>query len=246
MVGFLQEIVQTSLAFFSILIFTRLIGKQQVSQLTYYEYVTGITFGSIAATIATDGRANLWHHMLDLVIFTVLTIGVSYIVLRSRPVRKVLEGEPTVVVHNGKVLEKNLETMRYNLDDLLMQLRGKNIFNIEDVEFAVFEDNGQLSVLLKSQKLPLTPADLNIETNYQGLYSELIMDGVIIHQNLEQNNLTEEWLLEELKKRQVYHVKDVVLAVLDTEGNIYLDLKKDDLQSPRDISDFSKRHGGKK
>ena len=243
MADFFQQVVQTSLAFFSILIFTRLIGKQQVSQLTYYEYITGITFGSIAATIATDSRSYLWRHMLDLVIFTVLTILIGYIVLRSRPARKMLDGEPTVVVHNGKVLEKNLETMRYNLDDLLMQLRGKNIFDLGDVEFAVFEPNGQLSVLLKSQKLPLTPADLNIETNYQGLYSELIMDGVIIHQNLVQNNLTEEWLLEELKKRQVYDVKDVVLALLDSQGNIYLDLKRDQLQSPRDISDFSKRPG---
>lgn len=239
MVGFLQEIVQAFLAFFSILVFTRLIGKQQVSQLTYYEYITGVTFGSIAATVATDGRANLWHHMMDLVIFTVLTIAVSFIALRNRPARKVLEGEPTVVVHNGKVLEENLRTMRYNLDDLLMQLRVKDVFNIGDVEFAIFEPNGQLSVLLKKQKQPLTSSDLNIPTNYQGLSSELIMDGVIIHQNLVQNNLTEEWLLDELKKRNVDNVEDVILAELDSEGNLYLDLKKDQLQSPRDVSDFS-------
>lgn len=238
MLNFFQELVQTSLAFFSILIFTRIIGKQQVSQLTFYDYINGVTFGSIAATIATDPRGNLWHHMMDLLIFAILTLLIGYVVLKNRPLRKMLDGEPTVVIHNGKILENNMRLMRYNLDDLAMQLRQKDIFNISDVEFAILESDGQLSVQPKSQKRMVTPADLNLPTSYEGLSSELIMDGKIIHQNLLQNNLTEEWLLQELANRGIRDVHEVMFCSLESDGSLYFDMRKDNLQSPRDISDF--------
>jgi uncharacterized membrane protein YcaP (DUF421 family) len=217
MLNLFQEIVQTSLAFLSILIFTRIIGKQQVSQLTFYDYINGVTFGSIAATIATDPRGNLWHHMMDLLIFAILTLLIGYVVLKNRPLRKMLEGEPTVVIHNGKILENNMRLMRYNLDDLSMQLRQKDIFNISDVEFAILESDGQLSIQPKSQKRMVTPADLNLKTGYEGISSELIMDGEIITQNLQQNQLTREWLIQELAGRGISDIKQVMFASLGTK-----------------------------
>lgn len=237
MLNILQQFIQTLLAFFAILIFAKLIGKQQIGQLTYYDYINGITIGSIAATLATDTRANLWNHLLDLVIFAALTFLLSLVVLKSRPARKILDGEPTVVIHNGKILENNLRTMRYNIDQLLMQLRGKEVFDIGDVEYAVLEPDGQLSVLVKSQKRTVTTGDLNLTTNYEGLSTELVVDGKIIHQNLSQNNLTESWLKNQLEKRQIRDTAEVALASLDSEGNLYIDLKSDHLQSIRDISD---------
>lgn len=227
MLDLLYQFLQTALAFFGILIFTRLIGKQQISQLTYYDYINGITIGSIAATIATDERSKMWAHFFDLTVFTALAIGISFVVILNRPIRKLLDGTPTLVVHNGKILEDNMRRMRYNLDDLLMQLREKNMFNMQDVEYAILETNGELSVVPKSQKRPLTPQDLNIPSQYEGLESALIIDGEIIHKNLRQYNLDENWLKNELQKQGITDIKKVSYTALDSSGKIYFDVHDD-------------------
>lgn len=232
-----EVILQTLLAFFGILIFARLLNKQQVAQLTFYDYINGITFGSIAAALATDVQQRTWQHLLGLALFALLTYLMSYISLNNRPLRKILEGEPTVVIHNGKILEQNMASLRYNHDDLMTQLREKDCFNISDVEFAVFEPNGSLSVLLKSQKLPITPENLGISTNYKGISSELIVDGKIIYQNLSQNHLDNQWLNEELKKQGIFSVNEVSYASLDVAGNLYVDKIMDNIQNKLDITD---------
>src|SRR5690606_35132866 len=142
--------------------------------------------------------------------------------------RKLLDGEPTVVVQNGQILEGALKRLNYNLDDLRMQLRSQGVFSMGEVEFAIVEPGGQLSVLKKSQLLPATPADLNIPTSYKGPATELIVDGHIVHANLEQLGLTEAWLVEQVRGRG-HEMADVYYAELDTQGNLYIDLH-DDLQ----------------
>jgi uncharacterized membrane protein YcaP (DUF421 family) len=235
---------QTLLAFGAVVIYARLLGKQQVGQLTIFEYVNGITLGSIAGVLATDiGFERSIFHFSGLTIFATLTFLMGFISLKSRPLRKLISGEPVVVIHNGKILENNMKKMRYNMDELSMQLREQNCFNITDVEFAILETDGNLSVLPKSQKRPLTPADLNIPTEYEGLASELVVDGQIIFQNLKQNNLDGKWLLQELQKQGVTNVGEVAYASLDTAGQLYVDFKKDNLQDPRDITDFPKSPG---
>lgn len=174
----LEVFLQTILAFMAIFFYTRILGKQQVGQLTFFEYINGITLGSIAAVLATDlGTNSTWYHFLGLTLFAALTWLFGFIAMKSRPARKLIAGEPTIVIHNGKILEQNMGKMRYNLDELTMQLREKNIFNIEDVEFAIMEPNGSLSFLPKSQKRPLTPSDLNMPTGYEGVATELVVDG---------------------------------------------------------------------
>ncbi|MBC7342631.1 MAG: DUF421 domain-containing protein [Clostridia bacterium] len=235
---YVEVLIQTVLAFGAIMIYTRILGKQQIGQLTFFEYINGITFGSIAAVLATDidpERTAL--HFLGLTIFAALTFGMGYLAMVSRPARKLFSGEPTIVVHNGKILEDNMRKMRYNIDELLMQLRDKQIFNLEDIEYAVLEPNGNLSVLPKSQKRPVTPNDLGIPTGYEGIASELVVDGKIIYQNLEQNHLDQNWLLGELQKHGVTDIRQVALATLSTDGTVYVDFKKDNLASPTDISD---------
>ncbi|MBS4026835.1 MAG: DUF421 domain-containing protein, partial [Clostridia bacterium] len=117
---FAEIFMQTLLAFAALLIFARLLGKQQVGQLTFFEYITGITIGSIGATIATDIAPNTTlRHFTALALFCAFTGLVQYISIVSRPARKLLDGEPTIVMHNGKILDKNMKIMRYNLDELL-------------------------------------------------------------------------------------------------------------------------------
>ena len=129
----LISFIRGTLAFFSLLVLTRLMGKQQVQQLNFFEYVTGITIGSIAASLTTDLHVNAAVHWVGLITWTLWTLVLGVITVHSRPMSKLIHGEPTVVIHNGKILERNLERMNYTLDDLRMQLRQKNAFNIADV-----------------------------------------------------------------------------------------------------------------
>lgn len=233
----LEVMLRTLGAFFAILVLTRILNKEQIGQLTYYEYVTGITIGSMAATVAIDTEVKFLPDVLGLILWVVLTYLAGYASLISRPARKILEGEPTVLVHNGKILERNMAKLRYNMDDLLIQLRNKNTFNIADVEFAILEPNGQLSVLLKSQKRPLTPQDLQIPTKYEGVPSELIEDGKVIHANLQQVNVDEQWLLNELRKQGIKDIREVEYASLDNEGNLFVDKRQDHLTNVLDVTD---------
>lgn len=233
----LEAVIRSAFGFVSLLVLTRLTGKQQISHLTFYDFVAAITIGGITAEIAGELDVSVWPIFAALVTFVALTILSGYLSLQSRPVRKLLQGEPTVVVHNGKILEGNMARMRYNFDDLMGQLRNKNVFNISDVEYAILETNGELSVLLKTQNQPLTPKDLHLSTRYQGVPSELIMDGEIIRQNLEQNKLSEQWLMDQLKLQGIYNPGEVAYASLDSSGKLFIDRKTDNLDHVTDVSD---------
>lgn len=233
-----ESFLKTAVAFIAILIYTRILGKQQIGQMTFYEYVTGITFGSIAAGIALDKGANTGLYIWILSVFVLFNFVTGTLTVMNRPLRKLIEGEPTILIHNGKILEHNMARMRYDMENLLMRLREKNVFNISDVEFAVAETDGELSVLVKSQKRPVTPEDLNIPTTkYEGISSEIIVDGLVVYQNLKQNNLDEQWLINELKSRGYNSPRDIKYASLDVDGNLYIDEKRDKMPHMTDISD---------
>ncbi|MEG6521868.1 DUF421 domain-containing protein [Desulfotomaculum sp. 1211_IL3151] len=217
-------------AFFGLLLVTRILGKEQMGQLTASDFANAIAIGSIAAEMASDHKENVMYYIIAIVIFGGLTYLSSLLSLKFRPVRKLLEGEPIVVVQNGKILEKNMRKERYDMDNLIMQLREKNVFHLSDVEFAVLEPNGKLSVLLKSNRQPLTASDLNISTQYQGLSSEIIVDGKVIIQNLEMNGLNQQWLYKQLDMQGIDRIEEVSLASLDTSGKLYIDKYADDLQ----------------
>ena len=234
---YLEIVARAFGAFALILVVVRLVGKSQVGKLTVSDFVNAIVIGSIGASMVVELQESVSYYALGLVLFGALTWVSEFIAMKSRPARKLLEGDPTVVVHNGKILEKNMTGLNYHVDDLTMQLREKDIFNISDVEFAVAEPNGELSVLLKSQKLPLTPQDMGVPTSYQGIPSELVVDGEIIKQNLQQNNLDEAWLMRELAKKGAHDVQKVTLASLDSQGNLYVDTIEDATDYTTDMTD---------
>ena len=220
-------ILYSLVIYFLLLILTRLMGRKLLSQMTYFDFVTAITIGTIGATFITV-EVQGFIILLSPVILSLLVILTGYLTLKSVPARKILEGEPLVLIQNGKILENNLKNVRYNIDDLMMLLREKKVFNMDEVEFAILEPNGKLSVQKKSQYLPVSAKDLNISTKYKGISSEMIRDGEIVHQNIEQNNLSYEWLYNQLQNNDIENIDDVFLATLSTEGTLYVDLKKDD------------------
>lgn len=230
--------VRSAFAFITLFIYARVLGKQQISQLTFFEYVTGITIGSIAASMSTDLTSIGFHHFVGLTTWAALVLIIQVSVIRNRWLSKVLEGEPTIVIQNGHILESNLRATRYTYSDLMQQLRQKNIFSLLDIEFAVLEPNGELSVLPKSQKRPVTPEDLGIPTNYEGLSTELITDGKIVEQNLRQIQLDLNWLMQQLHSQGINDIRQVAFACIDSQGNLYVDKIKDTITTANDPSDF--------
>ena len=225
--GMLFIIFRSALAFFVLLLLTRLMGKKHISQLTFFDYVTGISIGSIAAAISIEHYIKLVEGIVSLLIWSGLTIGAGFLSLLNFSAMKLIDGEPTLVIRNGKILEKNMAKIQYNVEDLLMLLRNRGIFDPSEVEFALLEANGALSVLSKSQYRPVTPNDLKVNTNYVGMVNILVVSGKIMKENLSQIGLTEKWLMEQLRLKGVDDPKEVVLATLDTNGNLYIDRKND-------------------
>lgn len=227
---------KSTLIFFSLIILARLIGKKLLSQMTFFDFVVGITIGTISGAYVTSAIKGLWV-LLSPVLLTLFSITTGFVMVKSLTLRKLFEGEPVIVIHNGKILEKNMFKLRYHLDDLEMQLRDKGVFDFGQVEFAVLEPHGQLSVLKKTQYQPITPKDLNLSTSYQGMAAEIIKDGDLLEQNLTQNNLSKEWLLEKLRQRNITDLSQVAYASLNTDGTLYVDLKADKLEYIQKVED---------
>lgn len=212
--------VRSVIGFFSLLIFTRIIGKEQISQLTFFDYVLGITIGSIAASLTTDLSSRAWPHWIGLLSWAALGYLMELITLKWRYAAKYLEGEPTIVIMNGKIMEKSLKKMKYRVSDIMALLRNKGVFDLNQVDFAIIKPNGQISVLKKPEHMPLTPKDMQIKVMPNGISTELIYDGIIIEENLTQLNKDKAWLLKELNKQGIKDVSEVFLATLNPAGSL--------------------------
>ncbi|HWR41723.1 DUF421 domain-containing protein [Sporomusa sp.] len=206
---------------------TKILTKRRLSNLTYYDYVAAALLGTIAGNLAFNVTIHILNFILALTLTTGIIVLVSYISLHYRPFRKFLAGEPTILIQNGKILETNLSKLNYTYDYLTQHLRQEKVFDISHVEFAVLEPSGELSVQLKSQNRPLTPQDLHVATQYEGLATELILDGQVLEQNLRRKGLSQEWLNRKLKEKEIEDVQEVAFAALATNGNLYVDLYRD-------------------
>lgn len=230
--------VRSIIAFFSLLIFAKILGKQQISQLTFFDYVLGITIGSVAATLTTDLSSRAWPHFIGLLTWALLGYIMEYITMKWRYAAKYIDGEPTIVIMNGKIMEDTLRKMKYTISDIMALLRNKDVFDLSQVEFAIIEPNGQLSLLRKPEYEPLTAQDMNISKSSTGISTELIYDGILISQNLKQLDKTEKWLMHELKLQGIKHISEVFLATLTPSGSLYIDKYSDHITRITDIGDY--------
>ncbi|KGN01202.1 membrane protein [Clostridium novyi A str. 4570] len=226
----LVVVVRGIIGFFTLLIFARLLGKQLISELTLFDYIIGITIGSTASSLTTDLTSRAWPHWVGITIWVVLAVIFQFITLKSKPASDYIDDKPTVIMLDGQILESAMGKRRYRIEDLLAQLRSKNIFNLNEVKFALLEKDGTLSVLKKSEYNNVTLKDLNIPTSPANPSFEIIYDGVIIEKNLQNANTNVEWLKEQLKLRNL-KVSDVFLASLCPPDNLYIDLYKDHIKS---------------
>lgn len=234
----LVVLVRSIIGFFSLLIFTRIIGKEQISQLTFFDYVLGITIGSIAASLTTDLSSRAWPHWIGLITWAALGYLMEIVTLKWRYAAKVLEGEPVIVIMNGKIMEKALKKAKYRVSDILELMRNQGVFDPNEVDFAIIESNGRLSILKKAEHLPLTPKDMNIPVKNSGISTELIYDGILIEENLRQLNKDKEWLMNELNEHGINNISEVFLVTLNPEGSIYIDKYDDHITKVTDIGDY--------
>jgi uncharacterized membrane protein YcaP (DUF421 family) len=231
---YLEVFLRSIASFGMLLIGTRILGKQTISKMTMFDFVATISLGAIAANLAFNTSIKVHHAFIALSVYIIVIFTIAFISLKSRKCRKFLAGDPTIVIQNGKILEKNMNKMRYTLDYLNHQLREKDVFNIEEVLFAIIETNGTLTVLKKPQFRNVTRQDLMIPITPESILPiELIMDREVIKENLDQNNLTESWLHSELRKRNLVQ-HDVLYAVLSGNGNMYVDTYDNHIHSPID------------
>lgn len=231
-------LIRAFTTFFTLLILSRIMGKTQIGHLTFFEYITGITIGSIAGDLSTNLNVRPWPIFVSLIAWFALTLLTQWVAVKNQWTGKLLDGQPMVVIQNGQVLEGALRSLRMRFEDLGILLRTKNVFDINTVEFAIMEPNGELSVLKRSQNQPLTPADLKIPTEYKGLGVELIVDGEVMEQNLRNLNLNYGWLYAKLREQEIESPKQVFLAIIDSQGQIYFDKYKDAVPLANEIGDF--------
>lgn len=223
MPDWLEVAVRTLLAVTVLFIITKILGKRQVTQLSLFEYITGITIGNLAASVSLDMESPWYIGIISLSVWVSVSLFIMFLQIRSKTIRDVLDGKATVLIEDGKILEKNLRKEKLALDELLGQLRKKNVFRVADVEFASIEPNGALSVLLKKEHRPLTAKVLGIDVTPDREPQNIVMDGAILDEPLQKSGLTKEELDKELEKRGVT-IEEVFLAQVDTHGKLYLDL----------------------
>ena len=210
-------------SFFSVILLftlTKLMGYRQISQLSYYDYIIGITIGSISADMATGLEDDWWHTAVPLVTFALLSVGVSYLTLKSIKVRRFVTGTPIILIEKGEIIKKNLKRVHYDLNDLLAECRSAGYFSLSDIQWAVMEHTGKISFLPDVFRRPCTPEDLNLTPPPEGLAANLIIDGKIMKRHLEKIGKEEKWLQKQLAQQGVKEIKKVLLATYDiTNGN---------------------------
>lgn len=225
-------IIVRSVAFLLLLFLTtKLLGKKQISELSFFEYVAGITIGSIAGEVVTGLESNAYHGALAIIVFGLFTFFADYLSLKSKKFRDVMEGRGAVVIKDGKVLEENLKKEKYTIDELSALLRQKDIFKIADVEFAVLEPRGNLSTLLKKENRPLTPKDLQMKTANEKEPQTVIMDGEILLEALRSAEKSPGWLQLELEKLGVT-LDNVFIGQIDSYGELTVDIYDDKINVP--------------
>ena len=233
MSGILEIILRTITAFIILWLFLHMLGKQTIFQKTYHLFIATITMGTIAGNLAFNYKLRFQYFIISFVIMGSVIFTLNILSVKSRSFRERIAGKPTTLIHKGEILEETLQKIGFSIDMLKQALRGKDIFNIEEVEWAILEVNGSLSVLKKAEYQSITRKDLNMNPTPYLVPVELIMEGVLLSDNLSHFPYNEAWLQNELKRRNT-QVSEVAYAVLGTKGNLYLDLYQDTQQpSPK-------------
>jgi uncharacterized membrane protein YcaP (DUF421 family) len=221
--GFL---IRAIIIYFALLIAVRITGKEQISSLTPYDFMISITFGSLAAHPLTDPRFGVGPTVVSMATLVFLNVLISVLTLKSRGFSHVVGGRPIVLVDHGKPVKRGMREAFWHLDDLLSKMRVNGVHNLEDVEFAILETDGNLSLIKKPEAEPVTPADLGLATKYEGLPFLLIENGKVLYENLAKVGLDYTWLSHRMKDFNLSEPREVYIASLDSQGHLFIETQR--------------------
>lgn len=197
----------------ALFLIAKIIGHKQVAQLEFFDYITGITIGSIAAELATTLDKPWWKPTIAMLVFGAVAVCLSLLTRILPRTRKFINGTPTIVLNNGKLYRENMKKAKLELSEFLLLCRQEGYFNLNDIQTAVFEYNGKLSILPVSNKRPLNPEDMKLAPKPEHIGTEIIMDGKILGENLKRKGLSVEWLKKEIENQGYKHAKEIFLGI---------------------------------
>ncbi|MDD4002954.1 MAG: DUF421 domain-containing protein [Clostridia bacterium] len=217
----LQVLGIAALSFAALFLIAKIMGKKQLSQLEFIDYVVGISIGSTAAQMSADTSTPFYHYLISMGVYLALDVLITLISRKTFKLKGFFKGMPLVLINDGKLLYENLKKSKLDINELLALCRIKNYFNINDIAFCIFETNGEISVLPKSHATPVVSGDMNIKKEHPNLSIDFIIDGAIISHALREAGKSKAWLLEKLKEKNAYKLEDIAL--------VNFDIQKDDI-----------------
>ncbi|GAA4705410.1 DUF421 domain-containing protein [Brevibacillus fulvus] len=225
-------LLRTLLTYFFILMLLRLMGKRELGKLSVFDVVISIMLAEMAVMTIENVKEPMLNFFLPMMLIAVLEIIMAFISLRSKRFRDIVDGTPELIIENGEIREDVMRRNRMNMDDLLVHLRQKNIKNVADVEFALLEPTGQMSVFPKPDKDSVTRGDFHFpppkrssSVKFNGLPTPLIMDGQILEEGLQRIGQNKFWLKQKIRHRGIKKVQDISFCCIDDQGNIHIDIK---------------------
>lgn len=224
------EMLGRTLVVFTVLFtLVRISGKKQVSQLTFFNYTTGITIGAIAGITCLSPKISLLQGISSLLVWIAMTILAGYLALKLPWGRVLIEGEPTIVIKNGQIIKNSLKALRLSIDELSMMLRREKIFDFSKVAYAIIEPNGKLSVLERPEEQLLTRKDMHISSPaFKYLPVQVISDGKIIEDNMQKYNVGLSWLYKNVRAQGYNKIDDVFYAQMQSDGSLYIAARNND------------------
>lgn len=223
----LDIILRSIISLVTLFLVTKMLGKKQVSQLSLFDYVIGISIGNFAAEATINLESGYLHGIVPVFMFGIVSYIVSIASMKSIVLRRFFIGTPTVLIQEGKILIEGLRKVKFDINDLLEVSRDAGYFDISEIEYAIMEVNGDVSFLPKGENKPLTIKDMKLKPKKQGLYANVVIDGKIMHNNLKNIKKTEEWLFKELKKQGYTKLDNIMLLTVDIDNNIKIYLKNE-------------------
>ena len=217
----IKVILTSLLSIVALFIITKVMGHKQIAQLDFFDYINGITIGSVAAELATE-LEEPWKPLISLVIYGGVSVALSLITNKFPKSRKYINGSPTILMNEGKLYRKNMKKAKLDLSEFMLMCREQGYFSLSDIQTAVFEHNGKLSILPVSTRRPATPSDLKLVPPAEQICTGVIMDGRVLEDNLLRMGRNLAWLEKELKTQGYRRAKDVFLGLCDARGNVTL------------------------
>lgn len=213
---------------------TKLMGYRQMSQMSMFDYVNGITMGSIAAEMATSLDTGFEKPLVAMIVYALVSLLLSTITSKSIKARRMIEGAPLVLLNNGEIYRDNLRKAKIDVSELLVQCRVNGYFDISKLQTAILEGNGKISFLQKATDRPLTPADVQLSPQQDYMVANVILDGKVMDENLRHTGKDEKWLLDQIKGQGAKRIEDVLLACCDSNNKLQVYLK-DNQKEAKDV-----------